>query len=383
MQWFKKSVTQLENLAVKRAIARVIDAETYYARSGNPSVRAFERALSARLDNFSVIGLNSGTDALILALRVVGIGHGDEVIVPAFSFISTASAVSLAGATPVFVDVRENDFAIDPAKIEEKITKKTKAIIVAHLFGQPALCMVDILSLSRKHDLFVVEDAAQSFGGTLTMGGKERPVGTIGDFGCLSFSSTKILSAPGSGGALVIKNPSFAENAKRIRAYGAKRHYFDYPLLGGNTGLHEVQAAALLAKLDFFDHWLSHRKKNAALYTSKLSGMTDIVLPHDYPEKSRRTWYRYVIRLPHRDALFERLSRYAGSRSRFQPAINYPVPLPYFGVFQHLGYRKGDFPVAEKLSSEVLSLPIENAVSQNDVMDITREIEEFFSDDCT
>ncbi|MEK7118506.1 MAG: DegT/DnrJ/EryC1/StrS family aminotransferase, partial [Patescibacteria group bacterium] len=202
--------------------------------------------------------------------------------------------------------------------------------------------------------------------------------GTIGDFGCLSFSSTKILAAPGNGGALVVKNPAVAEDARMLRFYGTRRPYYDYPLLGGNMILHEVQAAALLAKLDFFDHWLSHRKENAALYTSELSGVTGIVLPHDYPE-SKRVWYRYVIRLEHRDLLFERLSRYARSRSRLMPSINYPVPLPYFSVFQHLGYRKGDFPVAEKLSSEAFSLPITNDVSQNDVIEIAREIEEFFN----
>ncbi|MDO8520555.1 MAG: DegT/DnrJ/EryC1/StrS family aminotransferase [bacterium] len=380
MQWFHRSVLQLEKFAVKRAIARVIDTETYYAQSGNPAVSAFERALSLRLNNFSVVGLNSGTDALVSALRVIGIGHGDEVIVPAFSFISTASAVGLVGATPVFVDVREEDFAIDSSKIEEKITTKTKAVIVAHLFGQPALRMADILPLAQQHGLFVIEDAAHAFGSTLKINGEEKPIGTIGDFGCFSFSSSKILSAPGNGGALVMKNSAFTEDVKRMRAYGAKRHYFDYPLLGGNSYMHEIQAAALIAKLDFFDHWLSHRKKNAAAYSSQLSRIAGIILQNEYPE-SMRTWYRYVIRVKERDALFERLMLRARSNWHLMPSINYPIALPYFSVFQHLGHVHGNFPIAEKLSSEVLSLPITNYVSPDDASGVAQEIEKFFGKD--
>ncbi|OGZ07206.1 MAG: hypothetical protein A3D65_00755 [Candidatus Lloydbacteria bacterium RIFCSPHIGHO2_02_FULL_50_13] len=379
MPWFERSISELEKFAVKRAVARVIDAETFYPQSGYPAVRAFEHALSMRLGDFPVVGLNSGTDALVSALRLVGVQDGDEVIVPAFSYISTASSVLLAGGTPVFVDVSEDDYAVDPTKVEAKVTKRTKAIIVAHLFGQPALGMNDILLFAKKHKLFVVEDAAQSFGATMTMNGKERSVGTMGDFGCLSFSSTKILAAPGNGGALVIKDSAFLEDARRMRFYGAKRPYFDYPLLGGNTGLHEVQAAALFAKLDFFDHWLFHRKTNADVCQNCLAQVEELMLPRARLE-SARTWYRYVIRSKERDTLFERLARRARQNWHLMPGINYPVPLPYFKVFERLGYAQGDFPIAEKLSSEVLSLPITNDVSRDDVMGIVREIEKFFGD---
>lgn len=370
----------LEETAVKRAIAKVVDQRTHYGFSGHPHVKAFEQALSQRFGGLPALGVNSGTDALILALKVSGIGPGDEVIAPAFSFISTVSCIPWVGATPVFVDIRPDDYAMDPKKIEEKITKKTKAILIAHLFGQPATGMAEILAIAKKHKLPVIEDAAQSFGARMKINEGWTPAGAIGDIGCLSFSSTKPFAAPGNGGAVIIKNPSLREEADRMRFYGARKHYYDYPTAGVNCKLHDIQAAALLAKLGFLEYWLGHRQRIASYYTQELNSAGDIILPTEQPDTSR-IWYRYVIRTDaaKRDRLFSALMKAAGPYHPLQPTKNYPVPLPYFEMFRHLGHKSGDFPAADKVSKEVISLPITNYVAMPDAKRITDAAKNFFA----
>ncbi|MFY9462059.1 MAG: DegT/DnrJ/EryC1/StrS family aminotransferase [Candidatus Sungiibacteriota bacterium] len=378
-KFFKKiSVMALEEAAVKKAIAQVVDKRTHYGFSGHPHVKAFEAALSGRFGGIPVLGVNSGTDALILALKALGIGPADEVIAPAFSFISTVSCIPWVGAMPAFVDIRFDDYAIDPTRIEEKITKRTKAILVAHLFGQPATGMAEILAIAKKHNLAVIEDAAQSFGAAMQIDGESKPVGTIGDIGCLSFSSTKPFAAPGNGGAVIIKNQSLRDEADRMRFYGARTHYYDYPTVGVNCKLHDIQAAALLAKLNFFELWLSHRQRIAAYYNKTLAGLGDLVLPQEYPDIAQRIWYRYVIRTKKRQELFNHLLKAAGPYQPLQPMLNYPVPLPYFEMFRHLGHKPGDFPVADKASEEVISLPITNYVAMADAKRIADAAKRFF-----
>lgn len=368
----------IEDAVVKLAICDVLDSRSYHSWSGYPQVKAFERALSTHMDRAYIIGLNSGTDALVIALKVLGIGPGDEVIVPAFSFIATVSPVSWVGATPVFVDITSDDYALDPSKIEEKISSKTKAIIIAHLFGQPARRMDKIIELAKRHSLFLIEDAAQSFGARVLINGKQKLVGTLGDAGSFSFSSTKPLTAPGNAGVLVMRDHNYREEAERMCFYGARQHYYDYPTVGINVKMHEIHAAALLARIPFINYWLEHRKKLALQYTDSLAGVGDLVLPKEYPETTS-IWYRYVIRTRRRDALFDHLKELAGSLSHLRPMKNYPVPFPYFSVFTRLGYKPGSFPVSEQVSSEVLSLPITQFVSPKDVMRITQSIRTFFS----
>ena len=368
---------ELENFAVKRAMTRVIDERTHYGFTGHPRVKEFEAKLSRFLGGATVVGVNSGTDALILALKLLGIGKGDEVIVPAFSFISTASAVGWIEATPVFVDIRPEDYAIDHLKIEEKITPRTKAIIAVHLFGHPALEIAAIADIAKKRNLFLIEDTAQSFGSKIKIGEEWTNVGTIGDIGCLSFSSTKPFSTPGNGGAVILKNQNLRDVAQKMRYYGAEKPYFEYPVIGINTKLHEVQAAALIAKLNFFDYWRNHRKKLASLYKQELAGVGDLILPPEN-DKVERTWYRYVIRTGHRDTLFNHLrGKLEGSRD-LMPTVNYPVPLPYFSAFANLGHKPGDFPVSDRLSQEGISLPITNYVSEKGVSSISELIRKFF-----
>lgn len=375
----KPTLMDIEEAAVKRAICRVVEKRSHYGFSGHPHVQALEEALSRRFGGLPVLGVGSGTDALILALRALGAGPDSEVIVPAFSFVSTAACIPWVGATPVFVDIRPDDYSLDPAKIEEKITEKTKAIIIAHLFGQPATGMEEILAVARRHALPVIEDAAQSFGAQIKLGNEWKPVGAIGDIGCLSFSSTKPFSAPGNGGAVVVQNKALHETIDRMRFYGARQHYRDYPIAGVNCKIHDMQAAALLAKLNFFDHWLARRTRIAAYYAEALAGVGDLILPQELPG-SRRTWYRYVIRTrQERDHLFHKLIMAAGPSPTLHPAINYPVPLPYFGMFRDLGHAPGDFPAADEASREVLSLPITNYVSLANARRMTDVIGEFFA----
>lgn len=379
MVWpFKKtSLLKKEDAAVKKAISRVIDTKTHYGFTGHPNVRALEEAISKKIGGLSVIGMNSGTDALIAALKLFGIGPGDEVIVPVFSFISTASCIGWAGAKSVFIDIKSHDFAIDPKKIEEKITSKTKAILVAHLFGQPASGMEKILFIAKKYNIPVIEDAAQSFGAKIFLAGEWKMVGTLSDIGCLSFSSTKPFAAPGNGGAIIIKNEILREEAARMRSYGAKTHYYDYPTIGINSKLHDIQAAALLAKLPFFEQWLVHRKDIADYYTKSLYGVGDLILPQDITG-TIRTYYRYVIRTKNRAGLYDYLVKFARGVPRLYPTINYPVPLAYFSAFKESGSKPGDFPIAEQMSQEVISLPVTNYNTLQDAAYICEAIKKFF-----
>lgn len=378
---FKKiSVIKKEEAAVKRAIAKVVDQRTHYGYSGHPHVKRFEEKLSCLFGGAKVLGMNSGTDAIVLALKLLGIGPEDEVIVPAFSFISTASPVPWVGAMPIFVDIEQESFGLDPSRIEEKITPKTKAIIVAHLFGQPALGIPKIAAIAKKHNLLLIEDAAQSFGAKINIEGQQKMVGTIGDIGCLSFSSTKPFSAPGNAGAVILNRKELLEEGDRMRFYGARKHYYDYPTVGVNSKIHEIQAAALLAKLAFFDHWLEHRRRLAGQYTEHLKNISDIVLPTSL-ETTKRTWYRYVIQTPCRELLFNHLMK---THDQSNPALhltkNYPVPLPFMDAFRRLGCVAENFPAAASLSNIIMSLPITNYTTIDHVNSLCREIERFYAD---
>ena len=367
-----------EDWMVKKAIMRVLGGRTHSPYAEHPNVRKFEAVVSQKAKGMRVLGTNGGTDALILALKLSGIGPGDEVIVPAFCFIPRISCVSWIGATPVFVDVRSDDYATDPAKIEEKVTERTKAIIVSHLFGQPAAGITDVLFLAKRKGLIVIEDATQSFGAKAKIGEEWKMVGTIGDFGALSFTTQKWFAGPGNSGALILKDPALWEEGDRMRFYGARVHHFDYPTVGVNCKMHDIQAAALLAKLPFFDYWLEHRRRIAALYTKELAGIGDLVLPADI-SGTERTWYRYVVRTKQRDALLNYLLGVTENNYFLQPSPEYPVPVPYFEVFRGLGYNVGDFPCAERLSHEVISLPLSQYVSIGYARKIAKAVRTFYA----
>lgn len=378
LRFFKKNtIAAIQQLAVKRAVVRVVDGNARHGFPGHHYARRFEISLSEKLGNISALGTNSGTDALVLALKALKIGYGDEVIVPAFGCTPIASCVSWVGATPVFVDIQDGDYAVNPDGIEEKVTPRTKAIIVAHLFGQPSSRMKDILDIAKRTGLCLIEDAAQSFGAKIKTSSEWGFAGTVGDIGCFSFSPTKLLAAPGNGGAVVVKDMHLKEDIDMMRLYGAKIRHYDYPIVGTCARLQEIHAAALLAQLPFLDYWLGHREKLARYYQEALSGIGDILLPRE-EEGTKRVWYRYVIRTKKRDELFSHLRRAFRSVPRLQPAINYPVPLPYFTVFESTQARE-NFPIAEQVSSEVLSLPLNDLMSLEDADTVCDAIKNFFN----
>lgn len=352
--------------AVTQAIAR------HHIHSGKPF---FVKKLEKRLASFfgsPAVGVASGTDALILVMKALGIGCGDEIIVPAFSFISTASSVAWVGAKPIFVDIRIDDCAMNPQKIEEKINPKTKAIILVHLFGKPALGTAKILKIAKNHRIFLIEDAAQSFGAKFS----SRLVGTIGDAGCFSFSSTKPLGAYGNGGAVVSKNKRLINAIKLMRSYGGRRPYREIRRLGVNASLDDIQAAIILVKLKWKKKILSAYTDIAKKYGKELFGVGDLKLFFTEGDDSR-VWYRYPVRTTRRNTLFNYLIRKL-RQEKLLPMINYPVPLPYLSVFKKLGHSRGEFPVSEKISREILALPMSIFMEKKDLYILTRIIKQFF-----
>ena len=318
------------------------------------------------------VGVASGTDALVLALNALGIGKEDEVITTPFTFFATAEAVTQMGAKPVFVDIEEESFNIDPTKIEEKVTEKTKAIIPVHLYGQPA-SMKPIMEIARKYNLRVIEDAAQAFGAEYSFSQSTKKVGSIGELGCLSFYPTKNLGGCGDGGMILTNREKIAEQLRFLRIHGAKALYL-HSLVGYNSRLDELQAAGLRVKLKHVGSWIEMRREKASLYDELLSSLKGLVtVPHQVPY-ARHTFCVYTIRVSQRNQLREYLTR-----KGIGTKVYYPLSLHLQEVYAHLGYKRGDFPVSEKASQEVLSLPMYPELKEEHIELVAREIENFFS----
>ncbi len=312
-----------------------------------PQVEAFEREIAAACGGRHAIGVASGTDALLLSLRAAGVGPGDEVIVPAFSYIATADAVSLLGATPVFCDVLLDTFNLDPAQLERLVTARTKAVVPVHLFGQPA-DMDRILPLARSAQLAVIEDAAQAIGAAY--GG--RTAGSLGDFGCLSFYPTKNLGACGDAGMVLTSSPDAAARLRSLRGHGAVAHKYISEEQGWNSRLDELQAAILRVKLRHLAEWTAARQSHAARYDSLLRAVPGLTLPR-VASGSTHVYHQYTVRLADR----ERVQKHLASEG-ITSTVYYPVPLHLQPMFAHLGYQPGGMPRAERAALEVLSLPI-------------------------
>lgn len=318
-------------------------------RSGHfimgPEVTTFERESAAYLGTKHAIGLNSGTDALYIALRALGIGPGDEVITTPFTFFATAEAISHVGATPVFVDVEEGSFNLDPDLVEAVITPHTKAIIPVHLFGRP--CDMDrLLVIAEKHGLKIVEDCAQSFGAMW----KGKMTGTMGAFGCFSFFPTKNLNAFGDGGMIITDDDELAATARMLRVHGSRKKYYN-EAVGYNSRLDELQAAILRVKLPHLDSWNKGRREVARSYTDLFKGEGSIVVPQIV---EGHVFHQYTIRVMHhdRDALQARLAQ-AGIGTM----VYYPVPVHRLKLYRE-SHAETRCPIAEQLATEVLSLPI-------------------------
>ncbi|PIK86752.1 Pleiotropic regulatory protein [Synechococcus sp. 63AY4M2] len=323
---------------------------------GGEAVRRFEELFSRFLGggDLEAVGCNSGTDALVLALRALGIQAGDEVITTAFSFFASAEAIDLVGARPVFVDVDPCTFNLDPQLLEKSISPRTKAVIPVHLFGQAAN-MTEILAIARRHGLAVVEDCAQAIGAC--WGGK--PVGTWGDIGCFSFFPTKNLGAAGDGGAVVTRDPQLARKVRILKEHGQTRQY-QHEHIGLNSRLDALQAVILSVKLTHLREWNWRRQAIAEGYHRLLQGIPGLILPQ-VAVGGNSVWHQYTVRVPGSDSTDsrrrDRLQKQLQERG-IASRVYYPIPLHLQPVYRKkLGYKPGDLPNAELCAAQVLSLP--------------------------
>jgi len=337
----KTQYQQLES-EINAAIMDVVSRTDFIL--GSP-VREFESEFNSFLGSSYGAGVASGTDALHLALRSLGIGYGDEVITAANTYIATFLAISLAGAKPVPVDIDPDSYNLDPELLESAVTPRTKGIIAVHLFGQPA-AMDNILEIANRKNVPVIEDACQAHG-ALYHGKK---TGTMGDIGCFSFYPSKNLGCYGDGGYISTNNRDIADKIQLLRNYGQREKNI-HEIFGINSRLDSVQASVLRVKLPHLDKWNRDRQRNAALYT-KLLKDADVVTPVVNPDMTH-VFHLYVIRTNHRDGLVKYLQE-----REIQTGIHYPVPPHLQKAYAYLGYGPGDFPVTEKYAREIISLPM-------------------------
>jgi dTDP-4-amino-4,6-dideoxygalactose transaminase len=319
------------------------------ARSGRfingPNVRAFEEEVAAHLGVRYAVGVNSGTDALVIALRSLGVGPGDEVITTPWTFFATAEAVSLVGAKPVFVDIDPETYNLRSDLVERAVGPRTRAILPVHLYGHSA-DLDPIMAVARRHGLVVVEDVAQAFGGRY----RGRPLGSIGHAAAFSFYPTKNLAAFGDGGLVATNDAAVAERARRLRAHGARRKHFS-ETVGYNSRLDELQAAVLRLKLRHVAARNEARRRAARVYAELLQGVPGVTPPFE-AGYARHVYHQYVVRIAggRRDRVRDRLSR-----EGIDAVVHYPVPLHLLPPYRSLGYR---LPEAERAAGEVLSLPM-------------------------
>jgi len=354
---------------VLAAVTRVCDSQQFIM---GPEVERFESEIASALGLRHAVGVSSGTDAILVALMALDIGPGDEVITPTFSFFATAGCVARVGARPVFVDVDPETLTIDPARVEEAITPRTRAIIPVHLFG--ACADVDTLGrITSGRNIHVIEDAAQALGATL----EGRPAGTLGAIGCFSFFPTKNLGAFGDAGLVTTDDEALARRVRLLRSHGAHPKYHHHEI-GGNFRLDALQAAVLRVKLPHLPQWTDRRRENARIYGELFAaaGLTSRVrLP---VERSGRThtYHQYVVRVPNRDAVRAHLaSRGIGTE------VYYPVPFHRQECFASLGYASDCFPHADAAAAEVLALPIYPGLTRDQQAYVVEAINSFLIHD--
>lgn len=334
---------------IEGAITSVLESQQFILGS---QVAAFEEEIARYCGVRYAVGVASGTDGLVLALRAAHVGPGDEVIVPSFTFIATASSVSLLGAKPVFVDIQPDTFNLDPEKITRWITARTKAIIPVHLYGQPAE-MDPILEIARRLNLCVVEDNAQAIGATY----KGKRTGSIGDLGCLSFYPSKNLGGYGDGGVVVTDSEEHYKHLRMLRSHGETRKYFSEEQ-GWNSRLDEIQAAILRVKLRHLDAWNTARRRNAARYDTFLESVRGLTTPH-VAAWAGHVFHQYTIRIPQRDPVQKALAQQG-----IVTTVYYPRPIHLQPIYSSLCYLPGDLPEAERAAREVLSLPMYAEMTQ-------------------
>jgi dTDP-4-amino-4,6-dideoxygalactose transaminase len=332
---------------------------------GKP-VSDFETAFSQAHGLKHTLGVSTGTDGNHMALWALGVGHGDEVIMPANTFIATAWGATLCGAVPVFVDCEKDSYNIDPVKIEAAITPKTKAIVAVHLYGQPA-DMDALKEVADKHKLFLVEDCAQAHIAEY----KGKKVGGLSAAASFSFYPGKNLGAFGEGGAVTTNDDTLAEKFKMLREHGSLKKYH-HEIYGHNYRMEAVQGAVLNIKLKKLEEWTEKRRAVAQLYNKLLADVKEITIPEEMPY-AKHVYHLYVIQSPERDVLQDYLNE-----SGVATGLHYPIPLHLQNCFKHLGYSEGSFPVTEKLASQCLSLPIFPELKEEQVEYVCVKIKEFY-----
>ena len=344
------------------AIARTLDNCSFCL---GPDVAQFEKDFAAFCGAQHALGFNSGTSALHVAMRLLGVGPGDEVITTPYTFIATSWAISYCGAKPVYVDIDEATFNLDPKLIEKAITPRTKAILPVHLYGQP-FDVDAVAAVCKRHNLPFVEDAAQAHGAKY----QGKSIGTFGAVSCFSFYPAKNLGACGEGGALVTNDAALAARAKSLREHGSTVRYH-HDEVGYNYRLEGIQGAVLGVKLKHLAHWTRERQRVANRYAELLKD-TPLQLP-TVTAGNESAWHLYTVRSPRRDELKKFLDE-----NKIGNAVHYPMPLHLQKVYASLGYKPGDFPVAEKASREVLSLPMFPELTDAQIQRVADVVKEFF-----
>ena len=348
---------------VDSAIQDVLESQAFIL---GPQVKEFENLFASYCNTKHAIGVSSGTDALLLALKSLGIGDGDEVITSPFTFFATVGSICNTGAKPVFVDIEPESFNIRPDLIEKCISNKTKAIIPVHLYGQCA-DMDPILEIAKKHDIRVIEDSAQSIGAEY----KDKKSGSIGDLGCFSFFPSKNLGGLGDGGMITCNSDELGELIYMLRIHGGKPKNY-YSIIGINGRLDTIQASVLIKKLGHIELWCEKRREKASYYTERMKGL-DLVTP-EIMSFNKHVFHQYVIRTKERDRLMEHLTA-----NNIGCAVHYPVPQHLQKCLAHLGYKEGDLPEAENAAKETVSLPIFPEITKEEQDYVIDTINDFLS----
>ncbi|HEX2582335.1 MAG TPA: DegT/DnrJ/EryC1/StrS family aminotransferase [Dongiaceae bacterium] len=343
-----------------QAALRTVMASNFFVLG--PALERFEANFAAYCGTRFAVGMGNGLEAISLALRAFDIGPGDEVLVPSHTFIASWLGVSQIGALPIPVEIDEHTYTIDSARLEAALTPRTRAIVPVHLYGQPAE-MIPIMSFAARHNLVVIEDAAQAHGAKIS----GQPVGSFGHAAAFSFYPTKNLGALGDGGAVVTSDAAVAARLRLLRNYGSEVKYH-HQVASGNSRLDEMQAAILDVKLRYLDLWNAGRRKIAAHYRGALDKCGDIVLPF-VPDWAEPVWHLFVVRVPRRDNVQRNLAE-----KNLHTQIHYPVPPHLQPAYKTLSYRRGDFPIAERVSEEVLSLPFWPGMTETQTAEASRQL---------
>ncbi len=349
---------------IDKAIRKVVDSQYFIL---GPEVQTLEQELAKLCGVEYAVGCASGTDALILSLKALDIKPKDEVITTPFTFIATVGAIANVGAKPVFVDICEDDFNMDPKRLSAAITDRTKAIIVVHLFGQCA-DMDPIMEIAGAAGVPVIEDAAQA----ILAGYRGKRAGSMGKMGCFSFFPSKNLGGFGDGGMITTSGERLYQLLLSLRVHGQGENRYLHERIGINSRLDTLQAAVLSAKLPYLEQWTEARRSNARAYNDLLRDIPQVKTPKNMPERFH-VFNQYTLRVPNRDGLVEHLkSKGIGH------AVYYPIPMHLQQAFSYLGYKEGDFPTSEQASKEVISIPVFPELSERQLAEVVVAIREFY-----